>query len=143
MNRRYIMNRANSATPTAMLGGGSKTHFSFPNGGGGHDSSNSRSSSPSSPLAAALSDSGEPSRPSSSLGYLAPSEPAEHRPARLGDHVPELGDCVGFITAGSERFSLGELGLLENIPRTATLRAEGAAILLRIDRETFLDLVKV
>jgi hypothetical protein len=77
------------------------------------------------------------------VSHNAPSEPAEHHPARLGDHVPELGDCVGFIFAGSERFSLGELGLLENIPRTATLRAEGPAVLLHIDREVFLDIVKV
>jgi hypothetical protein len=81
--------------------------------------------------------------PADPVQSSAPLIPQSQRLARLGDHVNEYGDCVGFIKAGSERFSLGELGLLENIPRTATLRSEEPVILLRIDQDVFLDLVKV
>jgi hypothetical protein len=66
----------------------------------------------------------------------------KHRAARVGDRVDRLGECVGLICAGSERFSLGEVGLLENIPRTATLRAEEPVVLLRIDRAVFERVVK-
>jgi hypothetical protein len=85
------------------------------------------------------------SSPSMSALHNACSSPTRQGPklAKMGDNVPGLGDCVGFIKAGSERFSLGELGLLEKIPRTATLRAEEPVVLLRIDQDVFDKYIKV
>jgi hypothetical protein len=68
----------------------------------------------------------------------------KHRPARVGDRMAGvLGDCVGLVCAGSERFTLGELGLIERIARTATLRAEEPVLLLRIDAAAFERSVRV
>ena len=67
----------------------------------------------------------------------------QHHPAKVGNVVDALGQCVGLVCAGTERFSLGEVGLLDNIPRTATLRSEEPVIMLRIERDFFERHIKV
>jgi hypothetical protein len=67
----------------------------------------------------------------------------QHHPAKVGSVAEALGQCVGLVCAGTERFSLGEVGLLDNIPRTATLRSEEPVIMLRIERDFFERHIKV
>jgi len=53
--------------------------------------------------------------------------------------MPRPGDEPEFIRTLAAGDGFGEIGLLEGVPRTATVIARGPCRLLRIDSETFLD----
>jgi hypothetical protein len=59
-----------------------------------------------------------------------------------GDIHPELGECVGFIRASANRCVIGELGLFESQPRSATVRTEDVAVLLKIQKREFDKYIK-
>jgi hypothetical protein len=86
----------------------------------------------------------DPSDPTDSPSIITPMPsfgPAA--PALVGDTLPDAGNCVGFIRASALRCVFGELGLIENQARSATVRTEEIAVLLRIAKAEFNRFVRV
>lgn len=61
----------------------------------------------------------------------------------VNSHDARLGDCVAILKSGAKRSSFGEMGLIEGLSRSATIRAEGNLSCIRIDKDAFDIAIKV